>query len=53
MFFFLPPQEFERTAAVVALIRAVTLRFCLNKLFSGVTTSGSDFSFQKKKPLYI
>ena len=24
--FFLPPQEFERTAAVVALIRAVTLR---------------------------
>ena len=26
IFFFLPPQEFERTAAAVALIRAVYLR---------------------------
>ena len=26
IFFFLPPQEFERTAAVVALIRVVYLR---------------------------
>ena len=34
---------------MVALRRAVTLRFCLNKLFSVVATIGSDYSFKKKK----
>ena len=54
IFFFLPPQEFERTTAVVALIMAVTLRFCLNKLFPGVTTRGSDYLFHfKKNPEYM